>query len=90
MWQKKSEVLDPKTGMHVIHLHNPETGGEHTVQIVVGHDACPHCGHAVAKTNLEEIDPKYHLATEIAELNLSHANMVAYAEMHKVPLRKTK
>lgn len=90
MWQKKSEVLDPKTGMHVIHLHNPETGGEHKLQIAVGHDSCSHCGHAVAKANLADIDPKYHLATEIAELNLSHANMVAYAEMHKVTLRKAK
>lgn len=95
MWKKRTnaehqEHVDPKTGMHIVHLHNPDTGAEHMMQFAIGHDACHHCGHAVAKTNLDELDPKAHIASEIAELNLSHANLVAYAETHRLPLKGKK
>lgn len=92
MWQKKStaehkEVLDLRTGMHLIPLHDPDSGSEHRLQIVTGHEHCHHCGHVKPKDNLESIDTQQIIANEIAALNLSHANQRAYAAKHNVRVR---
>lgn len=94
-WQKKStpehrETVDLRTGMHLIPLIEPESGAEHRLQINIGHQACPHCGHAKAAGNLDELDVAKIVADEIAELNLSHGDMAAYAAKHRVQVRKVK
>jgi hypothetical protein len=93
-WQKKhttehKEVLDLRQGMHIVPLHDPESGAEHKLQIRTGHEltSCPLCGHVVPCTSLGEIDIQKHIADEIAALELSHANQRAYAAKHKVPVR---
>lgn len=91
-WQKKNtaehkEVLDLRTGMHIIPLIEPETGAEHKIQVVTGHEFCHHCGHVKPQTSLEEIDTQKIIADEIEALNVSHANQRAYAEKHNVTVR---
>lgn len=91
-WQKKNdpqhkELLDLRTGMHIIPLHEPDSGAEHKLQIETVHDSCPLCGHVKPKTNLGEIDAKKLITDEIAALNLSHNNQRAYARKHSVPVR---
>lgn len=94
-WQKKNtaehkEILDLRTGMHVVPLHDPVSGAEHKLQINVGHDSCPHCGHCMPKTNLDELDVPKLIAEEIASLSASHANIRKYAQKHGVPMRGSK
>jgi hypothetical protein len=86
-WQKKKEFLDLRTGMHVIHLHEPESKAEHIIQINVGHESCPHCGHVKPQTNLEAFDAHKIVAEEIELLEKNHAAATAYAAKHKVPVR---
>ena len=90
MWQKKSEFADLRTGMHVTTLHDPETGAEHKLQIQIGADCCPHCGHATPKTNLGELNIAEHVSNEIAARNQSHADMRAFAQKHRVQVRPAK
>jgi hypothetical protein len=92
MWQKKNttehkEVLDLRTGMHLIPLIDPESGAEHRLQFNVGHESCPHCGHVKPQDELEKIDVKKIIAEEIDALNMSHASQRAYARRHGVPVR---
>lgn len=90
-WQKKNteehkEMVDLRTGMHLIPLIEPNSGAEHRLQIVIGHDACAACGHVKPKTNTDEIDPKQHIKQEMTALEQSHANQRAYAKKHGVPV----
>lgn len=91
-WQRKREYLDLQTGMHVLTLHDPESGAEHKLQIMTGHDfeSCHHCGHVKPKTNLDELDVQGLIAAEIESLNKSHANQTAYAKKHRVPIKAAK
>lgn len=94
-WQKKNtaehkEFVDLGHGMHVIPLHDPVSGAEHKLQIVVGHDHCTHCGHVSSRSGLDEIDVKGHVQQQIDELNLSHDNQRAYARKHGIPVRGVK
>lgn len=91
-WQKKNtaehkEFLDLRTGMHIVPVHEPDSGAEHKLQIQTGHDSCSLCGHVKPKTNLDEIDAKKLIADELTALNLSHSNQRAYARRHGVPVR---
>lgn len=83
-WQKKHEFLDLKTGMHVVRLHEPDSGAEHIIQNNVGHHSCLHCGHVKAQNIL---DIQQHIAGEIEALNKSHGDQREYAAKHKVPVR---
>jgi len=85
MWKKRHEIVDTRTKMHVITLHEPDSGAEHKLQIMIGHDSCPHCGHITLK---DGIDAAQHVANELALLNQSHAAMKEHAERHRAPLRK--
>lgn len=82
--------LHKARGMYVAHLEHKETGSEHKLQIMVGKEACPHCGHVTPKNNLGEFDPnKLHIA-EIKQLNEDDRRMSAWASHHKVPIHKAR
>lgn len=90
MWQKKHEFADLQRGMHVITLHEPETGAEHKLQVTIGPEACPHCGHLTPTSNLGELNLAEHISNEINALNQSHAQMRAYSQKHRVKIRPAK
>jgi len=83
-WQKKKEHIDLRTGMHVVHLHNPDTKGEHILQLNIGHNSCPHCGHVKVQDKLEAFDIHQIVAAEIELLNQNHQAMLDHAERSKV------
>lgn len=87
-WLKKAEFADLRTGMHVVTLTEPDTGAEHKLQVQIGADTCPHCGHCAPKTNFGEIDMPKLIAEEIAARNKSHNDMRAHAQKHRVPVAK--
>ena len=90
MWQKKDEFVDLRTGMHVITLTEPISAAEHKLQIEIGANSCPHCGHITPKTNLGDLDVAGHVAAEIASLRKAHADGQAYAAKHRVKARPAK
>ena len=89
-WQKAREHVDEAEGVHVIVLRNEQSlpPAEHQVIIHIGHDACPTCGHAVAKDKVGEIDPKAHVDAVLTELNRAHEAIRAYRTKHRVPGRQ--
>lgn len=87
-WEVKLQQLDKRLGMVIIHLHEPDSRAEHKLQIMVGHDACPHCGHLTLKTNTGDLDPRALLAEEMKLLEASHAQQDAFARKHGIPLRR--
>lgn len=80
----KEQYLDLHTGMHVIRLHHPESKREHLVQVHVGLDACPACGHVTPR---EDFDASAHVAETIEKLDDHHAQILAYAARHRVPIK---
>lgn len=84
MFEIKEQYIDPHAGMHVIRLHEPETKREHLIQIHLGLDACPTCGHVTPR---EEFDATAHVAETIDKLNEHHAQVRRYAEKHRVAIR---
>lgn len=88
MWIVKHEFLDKRLGRHTVELHHPETGAVHLVHILIGHDACPTCGHVQAKGNTRELDPQQIVAAELNELNKAHSNLEHYRQKHRVPVKK--
>lgn len=88
MWIVKGEYIDKRLGHHVVVLHEPESDAHHLVQIVLGHEHCPACGHVKAKTNTGQLDPQAIVKAELEELNKSHANIERYRQQHRVPLKK--
>lgn len=85
MFALHDQYLDLASGFHVIVLRDGKK--EHIVQIAVGHDACPACGHVTPKDNIDVIDPKAMVAAVNEALNKSHADMLDYAQKHGVPVR---
>ena len=93
MWQKKitadhKEVVDLRTGFHIIPLIEPETGAEHKMQITIGHASCPHCGHVTPRGNLGQLDTQQLIADELEALNQSHLAMRQHATKNRVQIRK--
>lgn len=86
MYNVHSQHLDLASGFHVIELRD-EKGHTHIVQIAVGADSCPACGHAHPKDYLGQIDPKAMVAEVNANLNKSQADMLAYARKHGIPIK---
>ena len=78
--------LDLASGFHVIALKD-ERGHQHIVQIAVGHDSCPACGHITPKDGLDQIDPKALVAQINESLNASHAAMLEYAKKHGLTIK---
>lgn len=85
MFQIHSQHLDTGSGFHVVELRD-EKGNKHIVQIAVGHDSCPACGHVHPK-DLDGIVPQAAVAQVIESLNSSHANMHAYAQKHGLKVK---
>lgn len=85
-WQVSRQHVDKALGHDIIHLHEPQSGAEHIIQIIVGHQSCPVCGHVRPKTDLGDIDRHAIIAQEIANLELSHANAEAWARKHRIPI----
>lgn len=86
MYQLYQQHLDLASGFHVIELRD-ERGNRHLVQLAVGHDACPACGHLHPKDNLDTLDPAAAVAQINESLNTSHANMHAYAQKHGLKVK---
>lgn len=87
-WDLKHHHFDHTLQRHYAVLHDHETGAEHHLVIHTGHDSCPHCGHVQPKTNTGELDFKAILAEQLANLEQSHAQSVAYAKRHNIPVKK--
>ena len=85
-WQMKDQHLDKALGRHYVTLHKPETGAEHHLIVLVGHDSCPACGHVTPKDNVGDLDFKAILKSEMAALEESHAQAHKYAAKHGVPV----
>lgn len=88
MWIVTDQVVDHQLGMHIVHLEDSLTKAQHKLQICIGADSCPHCGHVVPKTNTGELDPRALIAAETAALEQVHADINRYAKTHKVRARK--
>lgn len=87
-WDLKAHEFDHTVQRHYAVLHDPVTGAEHHLVIYAGHDSCPTCGHVKPKTNTGQLDFKAILKEEIANLEKSHAQSVAYAKKFNVPAVK--
>jgi hypothetical protein len=86
MYQLYQQHLDSASGFHVIELRD-EHGNKHLVQIAVGHDSCPACGHVHLPKDLDALDSKAMVAQVIESLNQSHADMHAYAQKHGLQVK---
>lgn len=91
-WIKKTgaDFLDMRTGMHVITLHDPDTGAEHKLQFFIGVECCPLCGKVPHKTETGHIDVNKHVEETISMLEENHVNQREHAKKHRVPIRKAK
>ncbi len=87
-WKLKHHEFDHTVQRHYAVLHDPATGAEHHLAIYTGHDSCALCGHVQPKTNTGELDFKAILQEELANLEASHAQSVAYAKKHNIPVKK--
>lgn len=86
MYSIHTQHVDTASGFHVIELRD-ERGNRHFVQIALGYDSCPACGEVYPKDNLAEIDPMAMVATINASLNQSRADVLAYAQKHKLKVK---
>lgn len=84
-FQIHQQHVDLGSGFHVIELRDGKKS--HLVQIAIGHDSCPACGHVYPKTNLDEIDPKTMVAQVNESLDSSHSAMHAYARKHNLEVK---
>jgi uncharacterized protein (UPF0212 family) len=87
MYEVAEEFVDTRSGFHVVRLRRDTDGHEHLVQVAIGHSACPACGSVRASMG-REVDPKQVVADVIADLEASHAAMLAYAEKHGVKVAR--
>ena len=89
-WSVVKEHVDKQIGHHIIHMQEAWSKAEHIVQIIIGKDSCPLCGHVWPKTNTGELDPRAIKAAELASLELVHKNMDAYAKKNSIAIRKVR
>lgn len=82
-WNIKKQYVDERLGMHIVHLEESESGAEHRLQICIGHESCPHCGH-VSLLTVDHLDPKAMIRAEIAMLEASHKQQKDYAARYGV------
>ncbi|MDE2102639.1 MAG: hypothetical protein KGL39_35665 [Patescibacteria group bacterium] len=81
MFQVHSQHIDSASGFHVIELRDGQ-GNKHLVQIAIGHDSCPLCGHITQKDNLGTIDPKAMVNEIVESLNRSREAIASYSRKH--------
>jgi hypothetical protein len=84
-YQIQEQHIDLESGFHVIILKDGKRS--HIVQIAIGADACPACGHLTPKDNLGQIDPKSMVAAVNESLNKSQMDMLEYAKRHGIPVK---
>lgn len=89
MWALHREFFDHGSGMHVMHLRNSATGHMYIMQVHLGADECPHCGHKVAKDNVGGIDARAEMQHQLDTLNRMHQDHVAYIDRHKIHEERT-
>lgn len=85
-WQVKSQHVDKALGHHVVILHDPSINAGHVLQIIVGHESCPVCGHVKIAENVNELSPREIIAQEVANLEAAHAQSHEYARKHNIPV----
>jgi hypothetical protein len=88
LWKRTKQYIDYATGHHVFWFEEALSGASHRLQIIIGHESCPLCGHVWPRTNTNQLDPQAFEAAELAALAQSHANMDAYAKKNGVPRRR--
>lgn len=86
-WQRKTHHIIKAIGMHIFHMEEPVSGAQHKLQICIGHDSCPLCGHVMPKDNLGKIDPFDYERRELMALELSHANIDTYGKRTHTPIK---
>lgn len=89
-WDVTHQYVEKQTGYHVIHLQDAWSKARHILQIMIGKDHCPMCGHVHPKTNTGELDMRALIATEIAALETVHSNIDAHAKKWGVAVRQPK
>jgi hypothetical protein len=87
-WGMTAELVDHQLGMHIVHLEDDIYKSQHKLQICIGKDSCPLCGHVIPKTNTGLLDPRALTAAEIAALEQVKANIDGYAKRHNVRVRR--
>lgn len=85
-WQIKQQYVHKGLGHHVVLLHDPASDSDHVLQIIVGHDSCPVCGHVKVAENVTELNPKELINREIAALEEAHGQAHEYATRHRIPI----
>jgi len=89
-FQIQNQYVDKALGQHIVHLHDEVTGAHHVLQIIVGHESCPVCGHVRVVDNAEELNPHELVRGEVANLEKAHAQSHAYARKHNIPVKQAK
>lgn len=87
-WELKSQHVDKQLGMHILHLEEAWSKARHIIQILIGMDSCPLCGHVQPKTNTGEIDVPAILARELSALERVHQIIDAHAKRWNVRIRR--
>ncbi len=86
MFSVHAQYLDLASGFHVIELRDGR-GQRHLLQLAVGAEGCPACGHVHVKDGIGAVDPVAAVAAVNEALNTSQRQMLAYAEKHGVVVR---
>jgi hypothetical protein len=86
MYNLHSQHLDLASGFHVIELRD-ERGNRHVLQLAVGADNCPACGHVQPKDALDALDPAAAVAQVNEALNTSQRQMLSYAAKHRLAVK---
>ena len=86
MYNLHTQYLDLARGFHVIELRD-QRGNRHLLQLAVGADCCPACGHVHPKDNLGSMDPAAAVAQVTEALNTSQQQMLAYAARHGLTVK---
>jgi hypothetical protein len=90
-WQLKEghehNHIDGRTHVHKIHLFNQVTGGEHHIQLLLGASACRECKRSFPQSDLSALDPYAAINEEIALLSENHRAIMAYSQLHNIPIR---
>lgn len=84
-YQLHDQYIDSASNFHVIELRD-ERGNKHLLQIAIGHEACPLCGHATVRDH-EDIDVKAITADVISTLGESENAIKAHAARHGVRIK---
>ena len=71
--------IDGRTHVHHIHLFNQVTGGEHSLELLLGCPTCPACKRPFEQSDLSLLDPNAEVEKHLAILGKNHEALMAYA-----------